>query len=301
MEKIQDYFRYNKNQVYLGIGFILILISIPLSFTLVKDSQIFKSRASGINPTPIPQQSALTQVPGSSPLEELKKLTEGVSLEATPSASSADSTPGSSSTTPTSFATSFGPTLSFKVSIGGRPAGKYGGRFFVGIAQGAKTTKPTYLLTFNVDVPDSGVFSGLSLAGLNPSTTYTVYLKGPSQIDTASTFVMTSSENSLSSGAALPLISGDLNEDNTIDANDYNLAKKAYGSTSANSTWNPKADINSDGTINNIDLVTINSNLGKTGDSGVWYSPPPVASSSGSMVGGPDGKGGFWLYLPPVD
>jgi hypothetical protein len=293
MEGIFDYFRYNKSQVLIISGFLLTLISIPVSFTLVKDSQIFRSRASEINPTPIAQidSSTLTQVPDTSPLEELKKLSDAQPLENAPT----------TDTTPTNFATSFGPTLSFKVTLEGRPVTKNGGRFFMGIAPGSKTTKPTYLLTFNLDVPDSGVVSGVSLAGLSPGTTYTVYLKGPSQIDAASTFTMTASENALGGGAAIPLISGDLNEDNTINTSDYNLAKAAYGATSSSSKWSPKADINLDGIINNIDLVIINSNQGKTGDSGVWYSPPPVASSSGTPVGGPDQRGGFWLYLPPVD
>lgn len=274
------------------IGFLIILFSIPVSFTLLKNTQVFKSKADEIKPVKRVASSSATlrPVPSTSPLEELNKL---IQASPAPEQTSADSSPTTSTPTPTPLPNlAFGPTLNLKINIEGRPKDKYAGKVFVGIASGNTSTNPAYLLTFSIDFPDSGVFAGLSLAGLNPGSTYTAYIKGAAQIDSKATFVMSPTESTLNSGQALGLITGDLNEDNTVNATDYAIAKNLYGTITSSRVWNPRADFNLDGIINNYDLAYVTKNLGKTGSSGTWFSPPPQATSSGSP------SGGYWLYLP---
>lgn len=296
-------------QIIALVGFILILVSIPLASLLVKQTQIFKSSASGAktqNTTKPANNSssqltkALEEVPANSPLNDLKKLLEEStsSGEGTPSGSTPDLTP---SPTPAVNIT-FGPTLNMKISIEGRPTGKQAAKVFIGLASGTATNKPSYTLTYTIDFPDSGEFKGMSLAGLTPGSTYTAYVKGPSQIDSASTFVMGPTETNLNNDQALLLLSGDLNEDNTINSLDYDIAKNLYGVTPTWSTWNERADINADQIINNIDISLIIKNMGKTGASSTWYSSNPISSPSASLNispnnGGP--SGGYWLWMPP--
>lgn len=242
-------------------------------------------------------------VPSSSPLADLNKLLEMGARDST------------SSFVPTSTGVDFGPTLTAKIVLEGRSSDNQAAKVFLGISAGNPQIKPTYLVSFTVDFPKSGVFSGISLAGLNIGTTYTAYLKGPAQIDTASTFVMGPSETTLNNNQPLTLLSGDLNEDNIINSTDYAIGKSAYGSKLNSDKWNDRVDFNQDGVINNLDLAYITKNYSKTGSSGPWYSTPPVASSSasatssgtpsGSPNGGyesPDGasnhQGGYWMWVP---
>lgn len=303
MDNLLRYFSYYKDNFVLAICYLIILISIPLTFTMAKQAQIFKSRASEIKPTPIQSQESFTglkQVPESSPLEELKKATEVIPTPV-PNDAASDSESSSSVT--------FGPTLKFKISLEGRSTNNNAGKVFIGISTGNTTTKPTYLLTFTVNVPASGVYSRLSLAGLTPGATYTAYIKGPGQIDIAESFTMLAGETILNKGEALLLPSGDLNEDNIIDSADTSVVTKLYGVSNTSSNWNSVADFNGDKIVNSADLAYINKNMGKTGASGVWYSPPPSsATSSGTPSGGtyqggpvtlPDPNGhGRWVWIP---
>lgn len=217
----------------------------------------------------------------------------------------------SPSPTPTSDSElSFGPVLKFGLKIEGRPTADQSTKAFLGIASGEPTTNPKYLLSFNVDVPADGGFKGVSLAGLDNGSTYTAYLKAPSQIATSSAFVARPTSMDL---GILNLITGDINEDNVIDTNDYNVAKSALRSTPTSQGWNPILDFNKDNIVNNIDLSFIVKNLNRIGASGPWYSRinnpttgGPEASGSGSLyepVSGqevilPNGQGGYWFFLP---
>lgn len=270
------------NKELLGIiVFVLILGTIPVAFALVKSSQILNSNASTTpkaSPTPVTKAH---EVPNTSPLSGL----------ATPPPSP---TPD--------IAVTFGPTLSFKIAMEGRAANDEAGKVFIGIGAGQPTTRPTYVLSFTVNVPSSGSFQGLSLAGLNLNSGYTAYIKGPSQIDVAIPFTMVPTNNVLNNNQPINLLSGDLNEDNVINSADYTIARNAYGSTKSSSKWDPLADFNNDGVINNLDLAFIIKNFGKTGASGAWYSsPPPVATSSATPAtssGGTSGVGGYWMWVP---
>lgn len=285
-----------RTQILALAGFLLILVSIPLTFTLVKRSQTFKSKASEVRDLPEIEGSAsakLREVPSTSPLTELQKLLETSKEEE-----------GQPTPTPIPAANlAFGPTMTIKINIEGRPQNNQAAKVFIGLSAGAATTKPKYVLSFTVDIPASGIFSGLSLAGLNPGSTYTAYLKGPGQIDTASTFVMGPTESQLNNNLPVLLLSGDLNEDNTINSADYTIAKSLYRSTFSSSNWNERADFNLDKVINNMDLVYITRNFGKTGASGTWYSPIPTATSSATRsgtpaIGGYESSGGYWIWVP---
>lgn len=308
MENIASQLNLSTKQLWGVIAFIIILISIPFAFTLAKQSQVFKSRASEIKSPPKIATGSATlneskEVPSSSPLSELQKLLQ----DSTQNPSSATST---SSATPTPNL-AFGPILTVKINLEGRATGKQAAKIFIGIASGQPSSKPAYILSFSVDFPGSGVFSGLSLAGLNPGSTYTAFIKGPSQIDTASTFVMSPTETVLNSNLPVLLLSGDINEDNVINSTDYTVVKNLFGTTSASSGWNERADINKDGVVNSLDLGLVSKNTGKTGASGLWSSPIPTASPSAQItppaIGGTSGGyeqgsnppyGGYWLWVP---
>lgn len=281
-------FGLSKLQIVGLVGFILVLISIPVSFSLVKNSQTLKSKAAQSDKKTASQSSEpltiISEVPSSSPLSDLEKLLGNVPTS-TPSAQTIP--------TPT-INLAFGPILNFKTILEGRPQGNQAAKVFVGIATGSATVNPKYTLTYTVDILSDGSFSGLSLAGFNPGSTYTAYLKGPAQIDAASTFTMSPTETNLNSNQPLTLSTGDLNEDNTINTADYTIAKNLYGLGKSSPNWNERADFNQDGVINNLDLGYIIKNFGKTGASSIWYSPP--ASGSAQIKGS---TGGFWLWVPP--
>lgn len=57
---------------------------------------------------------------------------------------------------------------------------------------------------------------------------------------------------------------GDVNADGVIDGTDLALIQVAYGSTPESPNWNPAADLNGDGVVNILDVVTCSSNQGLT-------------------------------------
>lgn len=202
----------------------------------------------------------------------------------------------------------FGPTLSLKLSIEGRPASDQSAEVFIGIGEGQSSATPQYLLSFSAQVPASGAYSGLSLAGLSTGNTYTAYIKAPAQITTALTFTLKPAETDL---GTVKLTTGDLNEDNLINTQDYSLAKAAFNSTPDHQNWNPNADFNLDQIVNNIDLAIIIKNMGKTGESGpftstvatgsaIFQTPKPIGKPQDAqpILKIPSDNGGFWLFVP---
>lgn len=280
-------------KILLGV-YLFLIISIPTGAYFLSQQTTFKSSASEAKPT---SSAKSTAKPGVSAAKDLQNQSEAlVNQNFSPSPA-----PDIQSTT----ATSFGPTLSLKVNLEGRPADNQAGKLFVGIVEGTISTNPKFVLSFSVDLPASGVYSGLSLAGLTPGTQYTALLKGPSQIGSASAFTMSPSVSNLNNGEAITLLTGDLNEDNAINSSDYTIAQKALGSTKTSANWNENADFNKDGVINSLDLSFIKKNLGKIGDSGAWTSPlpqnatPSATLNSSKPIGGlPDGKQGYWIFVP---
>lgn len=285
-------FDFDKKTLFLVGGFLLIAAAIPFTAVALKQTQVFRSQASEIKVASSSAQKIISkEVPKTSPLDELSKL-----LQSSPALSPTASSSGNLSTgqpTPTPYMNlGFGPTLNVSINIQGRPMGKQAARVFIGLASNTPIKKPTYLLTFTIDFPEDGIFRGLSLAGLNPGSTYSIYIKGPGQIDSAASFVMSPTESSINSGQPMLLFSGDLNDDNMVNSADYTIAKNLYGITPTSKTWNKNADFNRDNVINTYDLGYITNNLGKIGASGTWFSPPPVSTSSGSP------SGGYWLWVP---
>lgn len=293
-----------KQKLILGV-FIFVLLSIPVGAYLATQTQTFKSKASE-QASPAPT----LQVPPKPSISPAKQLLDSA-VEETLSEEAADSSPSPSpSSSPSSpeIATSYGPTLSFKAKIEGRPEGNQATRLFVGIMEGLLTANPKFLLSFTVDLPAGGEYSNLSLAGLNSGTQYTALLKGSNQIATSSAFTMAPAVSNLNGGEPLNLIAGDLNDDNVVNTADYSLALKAYGTTSSSANWNENIDFNADGIINSFDLSVITKNMGQTGASGAWTSPlPKVATTSAGLtepsVGGPlpDGTKGHWIWVPNIN
>lgn len=277
--------------------YVFIILSIPIGAYVVssrQESQNTKTSASEDTPVTKP-------LPSLSPADELKLASQN---KATVSA-----TPTPQDSQPLSTATSFGPTMNIKLILEGRPQNNQAAKVFVGIAAGSvSVNSPTYILSFTIDIPVTGIFEGLSLAGLTENTEYVAYIKGPAQIATSSAFIMSPSVTKLNSDKPLTLTSGDLNEDNIIDIADYNIIKTALGTDSKSSSWNDNVDLNKDGKINTFDLSIVSKNQGKIGASGVWYSKPPTATSSGSpnlatASGSPSVQdssnfGGYWLWVP---
>ncbi len=177
--------------------------------------------------SPLPSNQNLVSLPGK---------TLGSQLNVTPS-------PEPSTTT----ATSFGPTLSLKVNLEGRPSDNQKTRLFIGILEGLVTSSPKFLLSFTVDLPTSGEYNNISLAGLTIGNRYSTLLKGSAQIASASAFIMSPTVSNLNASQAINLLSGDLNDDNTVNSADYSIAQKALGLTSTQSNWNENADLNKDG------------------------------------------------------
>ncbi len=303
----KDMFNFNRKTLLMIGGFIIIVIAIPFAAVLVKQTQVYKSRASEIKIASSSAEiisveeatgSGALEVPNTSPLDELSKL-----IQASPSASPpAPDGPATAGPTPTPYVNlGFGPTLDVSINSQGRPAEKQAARAFVGLSSNTPIKNPTYLLTFTIDFPEDGLFRGISLAGLNPGSTYSVYIKGPGQIDSASSFVMSPTESKVGSDQPISLLSGDLNDDNIINSADYTIAKNLYGTTPTSRTWNKNADFNRDDVINTYDLGYITSNLGKTGASGTWISTPATASPSAtpsSSGGSTSPSGGYWLFVP---
>ncbi len=282
-----------KQRLLLGT-YIFIIISIPIGAFLASQSKILKSSASEGNSTIVKS----TPKPKLSPSKDLLKDSEANVLSK--ASQNLESTPTPDTGT---VATSFGPTLSLKTTLEGRPTNNQSTKLFVGIVEGVLSTNPKFLLSFTVDLPASGIYNNLSLAGLNPGTKYTALLKGSAQIATSSAFVMSPTVTNLNDGQVINMLTGDLNEDNVINSADFSIIQKANGSTPTLTNWNENADLNKDGVINSFDLSIVRRNLGQVGTSGAWTSPvPKVATKSASLtqspVGSPDQTQGYWLWLP---
>lgn len=261
--------------------FIFLLLTIPIGSYLLSQRQTFRSRASEGpkiatgSATPLEEATASSLI---SPLDQIKQLTNALKE-------------ASASPTPVT-AFSFGPTLGFKLSLEGRPEGKMTSKVFVGISEGKAQNPPKYLLSFTIDLPDTGIFTNLSLAGLNAGSNYTAYLKPTVQIATSSSFIMSPTVSYLNNNKPLNLLTGDLNQDNVINSADYSIEKALLGTNSNFKNWNPDADFNLDGVVNSIDLAYIIKNMAKTGDSGVWTSTPTKPSGTTSS------SSGYWLWMP---
>lgn len=285
-----------KQKLLLGI-YIFILLSIPVGAYLASEYQNTSGNAKAQKGTTIPSVQVPPK-PSNSPAKELLNASEGIAG----AGSVAPSSPADSDSGPT-LADTYGPTLSLKAVLQGRPTSNQATKLFIGIMEGDLTSNPKFLLSFSVDLPADGQYSGLSLAGLTAGSRYTALLKGSAQIATASAFIMTPTITHLNSGDVINLLSGDLNDDNVINSADYSIAQKALGTKPDSADWNENADLNKDGLINTFDLAIISKNIGQVGASGAWTSPiPKVASPSASLaappaVGGPQGEG-YWIWIP---
>lgn len=271
--------------------YIFIIVSIPIGAYLASQTQSTKSSAQE-NKKPLPQ------TPPKVATSSAKQSIIDSSLNRS------NQTAASEPSTPT-IATNFGPTLSLKATLEGRPNNNQSTKLFVGIIEGSVSFSPKYLLSFSIDLPSSGEYSGLSLAGLTQGQSYSALLKGQAQLALAVPFTMSPSETKLNLGNAVTLISGDLNDDNTINSADLGIIKNAMGSNPSSSNWNENADFNKDSVVNIIDYSILYKNFGKTGDSGIWVSQPPSATPSAQLtdtpaIGSPQSQGGYWIWIPSI-
>ena len=76
MSNLLLYLDYYKRTILFVGGYVVVLISIPLTFMLVQSSQIFRSRAYEVKTNINTSQKTTSEVPSSSPLEDLKALSE---------------------------------------------------------------------------------------------------------------------------------------------------------------------------------------------------------------------------------
>lgn len=70
-------------------------------------------------------------------------------------------------------------------------------------------------------------------------------------------------DNALIGDTVMVTIPGDINGDRNVNVLDLFAIGKAYSSIHDNPNWNPNANINCDGTINDLDLAIISENYGK--------------------------------------
>lgn len=200
------------------------------------------------------------------------------------------------------------PAIGFKIILQGRPESDQTSKVFLGIASGQPTTNPKYLLSFVLNVPASGIVKDFSLPGLDTGVSFTAYLKGPSQIATASAFV---SRNAPIDLGTQSMLTGDVNDDNIINTSDQELLKSVLGTSTSSPKWNPIYDFNLDQRINTLDLVILTKNMGRIGASGPWMSGIPQATKSATLsgslnpdTGAPgldlDAEKGYWMWVPTV-
>ncbi len=283
-----------KQRAALGL-YIFLLLSIPIGSYLVSRQTQTRSRASEET------DKIVNRIEDASPSGSARDKIRDLLLSSPSASPSPSSTPSATPTT----AVSFGPTLNFELALEGRPTNppKQSGKVFIGITKGLTLGKQsTYLLSFTVDLPDTGQYEGLSLAGLDAGTQYTAYLKPSAQIATSSAFVMSPGITALNSNKTIALLTGDLNQDNVIDKSDYNIALAAYGTRTGGINWNPAVDFNLDGVVNNYDLAYIVKNMAKVGVSGPWISSPSAQIKGGPEdklipQEAPNGQSGYWIWV----
>lgn len=280
-------------------GFLIVITIIPVAAFVL--SQNFRSSSSAASPSVVKKPVTKTQDASKS----------GSILDQPGAETPVDGANPSTSPSPSASADVTGPTLSFKINADARPSRDQSNKVFVGISQGTQTsTTPNYLLSFTVDVPASGEYNQVSLAGLTPGTNYTAYLKGQAQIATSSAFLMMPNVSTLNNGFALNLVTGDVNDDNVINQADYDIVKAYFGTTRASNNWNPILDFNLDGVVNGFELGVISNRIGSTGattgTSGPWISTPTSGGSTmlpskPNIGGAPDTKPtdqGYWMWIP---
>lgn len=273
----------HKNLIF---AFLAATVTIPVIFFLVSlRSDMSEQKQVTLNiPHNIP----------TNPVDEIKKNTEVKPAQLADVAG-------------TSTEVFFGPSMSFKINLEGRPQNNQSSKVFVGIAVGTPSNNPQFLLSYLVNIPVDGSYSKLSLAGLSQGSTYTAYFKGPAQLATSSAFTVRPIDNDL---GLQSMKSGDLNEDNLINEQDYLIIKSSAGSNPTSERWNPNFDINLDGVINNLDIAFVIKNLNMVGASGPWYSKLGIGSATQSAIlntpaniGGPQeaskaSQPGYWMWVP---
>lgn len=284
-----------KHRLLLGV-YVFLILSIPIGSYLASQTQIFKSKASEGTVVKVGTEKIASRLTNTSASKTLLQDSENNALNNSAS-SSADTVDEPSAT----IADTFGPTLSLKATLEGRPADNQATKLFIGIVEGVLGANPKFLLSFTIDLPKNGVYEKLSLAGLTVGNQYTALIKGGAQIATSSAFTMAANVTNLNNGETLNMLSGDLNDDNAVTSADFDIAQKALGSKSGSENWNELADLNKDGIVNTFDLSIVKRNIAQTGASETWISPTPATTSTSININNAVGSApleGYWMWIP---
>lgn len=298
--------KLNENRLILAVITFLFLL-IPLtSYLMIQkaefehliDPRFTTPKQSSFPEINVPQTNANSLQEMKNNIASLPSATPGFIMDGEPAVLSAE-------------ASSSG--LKLRVKMDERPVNNQATELFVGIGQGEAQANPKYVLSFLVDLDESGQYSGISLTGLDPNSIYTAYIKGVSQLATTREFTY---HPGLIDLGLIPLISGDVNEDNIIDQNDLLLVKQSIGLTPKSPDFDSALDVNNDGVINGLDLSIVNQNMGKTGEAGVIIPDNMTASTAhgiqqsatletdldtGSPEASSSAKDGYWLWIPKLN
>jgi hypothetical protein len=107
-----------------------------------------------------------------------------------------------------------------------------------------------------------GSNGSFSISGI-PTGTYTIAIKGPKWLQQDLTSAVVSGNVS---GLSASLLPGDINGDNVVNIEDFNLLAAAFGSDPSSANWNTDADLNCDGVVDIIDFSLLAENYGEAGD-----------------------------------
>ena len=66
--------------------------------------------------------------------------------------------------------------------------------------------------------------------------------------------------------SSVPLLCGDADGDNQVNASDFLILRKAYGSKLGDANYNAQADFDGDGQVNATDFLLLRQNYGSNGD-----------------------------------
>lgn len=127
--------------------------------------------------------------------------------------------------------------------------------------------------TVKVRAADGSLFAQCK-ATLSPSGVFSEHLAVPSGSCTvivkAGSYLAQSAEVTSTldgaAGLALTLVGGDIDDNNFVDSDDFDVLVVTFGSTSSSPGWNPNADINGDEEVDSDDFDILVTNFGATGD-----------------------------------
>ena len=114
-------------------------------------------------------------------------------------------------------------------------------------------------MTMSVSVAANGSFTAQNV----PAEAYSVYIQTGTWLRRTLSLNLTTTDVT---NADYVLINGDVDGNNRIDISDLRLLTAARGAVPGDSNWNPRADLNGDGSVDDADFAIFYKNYGKIGD-----------------------------------